>query len=244
MLFKGLELVKRLLAESDREGDNSIVIADRSVIQKYTDDPSFPFLVSFPRTGSHWLRMIIEQYFERPLLTLSFFNHDRKDYLLVHTHDMELDIVRENVIYLYRDPVDTIFSQLMYYKEDLYSVERIRHWSDIYGRHLSKWLHEEGFTRKKTVLSYERLRKDAEAEFRKVADHFGAVMDGERLKRALEGSSKEKLREKTTHDLQVVNLKKDYDVKRVDFRTAHTDKVWEFLLFGREYLQQDFDARV
>lgn len=239
MLLKGLELVKKLISESHGEAEGSI-IADRAVIQKYTDDPSFPFLVSFPRTGSHWLRMMMEQYFERPLLTLSFFNHEKKDYLLLHTHDMELDIVRENVIYLYRDPVDTIFSQLMYYKEDLDSAERICHWSDIYGRHLAKWLHDEDFTRKKTVLSYERLRSDPETEFSKVARHFGAGLDSEKLKRAMEGSSKEKLKEKTTHDLQVVNLKKDYDIKRADFRSAHTDRVWEVLLSEREYLRKDF----
>lgn len=239
MLLKGLELVKKLISESHGDAEGSI-IADRAVIQRHTDDPSFPFLVSFPRTGSHWLRMIMEQYFERPMLTLSFFNHEKKDYLLLHTHDMELDIVRENVIYLYRDPVDTIFSQLMYYKEDFDSVERINHWADIYGRHLAKWLHDEDFTRKKTVLSYECLRSDPEAEFRKVAQHFGVDLDSEKLKRAIAGSSKEKLKEKTSHDLQVVNLKKDYDVKRAAFRAAHTDKVWEALLSGREYLRQDF----
>lgn len=239
MLLKGLELVKKLISESVGETEG-FIIDDRAVIQKCTDDPSFPFLVSFPRTGSHWLRMIMEQYFERPMLTLSFFSHQKKDFLLLHTHDMELDIVRENVIYLYRDPVDTIFSQLMYYKEDFESIERIGHWSEIYGRHLAKWLHEEDFTRKKTVLSYERLRSDPEAEFRKVAEHFGAGFDREKLKRAMEGSSKEKLKEKTAHDRQVVNLKKDYDVKRSDFRAAHADRVWEALLSGREFLRQYF----
>lgn len=240
MFLKGLELVKKLMSESDGDGDNSIAITDKAVIQRFTDDPSFPFLVSFPRTGSHWLRMIIEQYFERPLLTRTFFFAEKKDYLLLHTHDMELDVVREDVIYLYRDPVDTIFSQLMYYKEDLDSAERIRHWADIYGKHLAKWLHEEDFTRKKTVLSYERLRTDAASEFKKLAGHFGAVLDADKLKQALEGSSKEKLKEKTAHDPQVVNLKKDYELKRTGFRETHAAMVWNTLLSGREYLRRDF----
>lgn len=240
MFLKGIELVKKLMSESNGDSDGSIAVTDIAVIKRYTDDQSFPFLVSFPRTGSHWLRMIIEQYFERPLLTRTFFFAEKKDYLLLHTHDMELDVVRENVIYLYRDPVDTIFSQLMYYKEDLDSAERIGHWSDIYGRHLAKWLHEEDFTSKKAVLSYERLRSDAASEFRKLADHFGVVLDGEKLRRALEGSSKEKLKEKTAHDPQVVNLKKDYEMKRAGFRVEHADLIWETLLSGREYLRQDF----
>ena len=43
----------------------SIQIIDPAVIDKSISDPMFPYLISFPRTGSHWLRI------EAPLLQAS-----------------------------------------------------------------------------------------------------------------------------------------------------------------------------
>ena len=63
---------------------------------------------------------------------------------------MDLDIYRKNVIYLYRDPIPTIYSQMMYEKEDMNDIKRIRHWTLLYGRHLQKWLIEEKVSRVKT----------------------------------------------------------------------------------------------
>ena len=47
-------------------------ISDQKIWQKYTSNPEFPYLVSFPRTGSHWLRNVMELYFEKPSLTRVF----------------------------------------------------------------------------------------------------------------------------------------------------------------------------
>ena len=50
---------------------NSRIINKQNVDLAY-EDITFPFLVSFPRTGSHWLRMLMELYFDKPSLTRSF----------------------------------------------------------------------------------------------------------------------------------------------------------------------------
>src|SRR5690606_25937856 len=92
--------------------------ASPSAIINFIADKEKPFLVSFPRTGSHWLRMILELYFERPLLTRTFYYFDKEDdYLLLHTHDMGLTLLRENIIYIHRNPVDTVYSQINYYNQ-------------------------------------------------------------------------------------------------------------------------------
>ena len=240
MFLKGIDFIKKLITEEPQDGAGSIAVTDPTVLKKIIDDPAFPFLVSFPRTGSHWLRMIIELYFERPLLTRTFLFPEKKNYLLLHTHDMELNVMRENVIYLYRDPVDTVFSQLMYYREDISGRERIVHWADLYGSHLDKWLHENDFTKKLTVVKYERLKDDPSSEFKKITDHFGVTFSGEKLKAALESSTKERLKDKTAHDPQVVNLKEDYAEQRRRFRAESEGLVWEALLSGREYLKGEF----
>ncbi|PQP35842.1 hypothetical protein C6A37_00415 [Desulfobacteraceae bacterium SEEP-SAG9] len=210
----------------------------KNIIDEFINIVDNPFFVSFPRTGSHWLRMLMELYFERPLLTRTFYYADKDNYLLLHTHDLELDVNRHNVIYIYRDPVDTIYSQLKYHKED--SKDRIIYWSDLYGRHLDKWLHQETVTQKKTVIRYEKLKGNMPAEFGKICSHFNVGLDVDRLIEIASQVSKEKVKEKATHDLQVVNLVKSYEDARKTFRKKHGDFVWNTFLNDREHLEKDF----
>ena len=219
----------------------SVSVDDAQVIQAFVDNPANPFLVSFPRTGSHWLRMVMELYFERPSLVRVFYYPDRKDYLTLHTHDMDLDVARQSVIYLYREPVDTVYSQMSYEKDDLDDPGRIRHWSSLYGRHLEKWLFTETFTARKTVIRYDRLRDTPEAEFARICAHFGQTLDADRLVEALEGVTREKVREKTPHDPGVIRLGSGYEDTRRAFRQRHAGLVWETILEGRARLRGAFE---
>lgn len=218
----------------------SIPINDESVIKTFTADPANPFLVSFPRTGSHWLRMVMELYFERPSLVRAFYYPNRHDYLTLHTHDMELDVVRPDVIYLYRQPVDTVYSQMSYEKDDLADPHRIRHWSDLYGRHLEKWLYAETFTTHKTIIRYDRLRDTPETEFAKICAHFRQALDVDRLAKAMSRVTKETVKEKTPHDPSVITLGSDYEDRRRNFRQQHTELIWDSLLANRGQLKDMF----
>ncbi len=200
----------------------------------------FPHLVSFPRTGSHWLRMVLEMYFDRPLLTRSFFDHSSRDYLLNHTHDMQLNVVRENVLYLYRDPVDTLYSQLCYHNEDLDDPQRLAFWADLYGQHASKWLCTEQFTQRSTLLCYEGLRDDPEADFVAAIEHLGGKVDLDRLRDCVAAVDRGRVKEHTAHDQQVINLKQDYASQREQFRARHAETIWKHFLQGRESLATRF----
>lgn len=215
-------------------------ISNPEVIKSFTANPANTFLVSFPRTGSHWLRMIMELYFERPSLTLIFSYPERFDYLTLHTHDLDMEIKRSHVIYLYRHPVDTIFSQLSYHKEPLDDHERITYWSDLYGRHLDKWLQQESFTTHKTILTYEGLKQDLAAEFEKVTSHFGQSLDRTRLENVAVQVTKGEVKRKAIHDPQVVQLRSSYQVARQEFRQKQGTLVWESLTKGRSYLVDKF----
>ena len=121
--------------------DASFKITDKKLVSSFTDDPEFPFLVSFPRTGSHWLRLLMELYFEKPALVRAFYYKDAMDFTCYHHHDENLELSgRKNVIYLYRNPVDTVYSQLCYYNQKIDDEARIQEWSNLYGRLLKKWL--------------------------------------------------------------------------------------------------------
>ena len=221
-----IQKVLKKLGVVRRNAKGTEIVTDEQVAQ-FTANLAFPYLVSFPRTGSHWLRMLMELYFEKPSMKLVFYEqfNQATDFTCYHTHDMALDVQRKNVLYLYRHPAPTIFSQLRYYKEDTSDIKRIQHWSTIYGQHLKKWLFEEEFTTQKTVLTYEMMRQDLPKAFEKVCDHFGVEFDKDRLDSVANLVSKKQLKAKTIHDKQVVNLSASYDKERQLFMKNHTEIV-------------------
>jgi hypothetical protein len=227
----GIHVLKKIISRV-KNVDGSSSIADPTVIKTFTDKADFPYLVSFSRTGSHWLRMMMELYFEKPALVRAFYFKDASDFTCYHTHDMDLELKRDNVIYLYRAPVDTVYSQLCYYKEDPDNVEMRRHWTNLYARHLVKWLIHDDFTKMKTVITYEGMKSNMHGEIEKICHHFGKEFDPAKLDSVLALVSKDALKKKTKHDKQVVNLTETYRSKRDLFRENYgqliIDEIYNF----------------
>ena len=124
---------------------------------------------------------------------------------------------------MYRNPTDTVYSQMNYYKENTNDKVRIQYWANLYGKHLSKWLVKEDFTKSKTVLKYQNLKQDINSEFKKVCDHFSEHFDEDKLMGVLDEVSKESLKKKTTHDQQVVNLSARYEEARESCQAENQD---------------------
>ncbi len=232
MFSVNLGFIKKLMREGGNEQDGSIAVIDESVIRRFVEDPEFPFLVSFPRTGSHWLRMLMELYFERPSLVRVFYFKEKSDYLFLHTHDMDLDVRRKNVIYLYRDPLPTIFSQMVYEKEDLGDSKRAGYWANFYGRHLRKWLIDDKESRRKTIIRYENMTNNLETEFSRITAHYSEAFDPERLKTIKAIVSKAEVKKKTLHDEKVVNTGENYASMRDEFSKRHSLLI-EDAVFGQ-----------
>lgn len=199
----------------------SIAVRDKKQIARFISQPQFPYLVSFDRTGSHWLRMVMELYFQKPSLVRIFYYKEAGDFTCYHHHDQELTLERENVLYLYRHPVETVYSNLQYENADIHDPVQIRDWATRYGRHLDKWLIRERFTRKKTIITYEGMKQDMHREFREVCRHFSISFESHRLDDALATVTREEVKRKTTHDPQVVNLSGDYEDRRKEFKRIH-----------------------
>jgi len=237
--FRILPLYYKLRGTASNNTANTVDNFD--YINQFNANPDNPYLVSFPRTGSHWFRMIAELYFERPTLVRTFYYPDKTDYLLLHTHDNNLDVVRDNVIYLYRDPVETIYSQLNYYQENSHDIERISYWTEQYCKNLSKWLYEEQFTKKKTIITYEGMKNDLATEFAKVTAHFGVGFDQDRFKKVAQKVTKEEVKRKTPHDEQVVQLASDYQITREEFKEQYSQLIWQLINQKYSHLTQYFD---
>lgn len=201
-----------------------------------------PFLVSFPRTGSHWLRVMLESYTDRPLHTRSFLSHNNADYLLYHIHDCELTERPLNVIYLSRSPVQVIFSQLSYYDENINDKPLIENWSKSYARHLIHWLLKENFTQKKTTISYEELKANPYSQLINICHHLSLEYDHEKWKIVLAKIDKPKVKTLTAHDASAVNISYNYENKRARFFDQSANHIKD--IFSKECHRQGVDTQL
>lgn len=213
---------------------HSMLITDINIITSFVANPRNVFLVSFPRTGSHWLRMLMEKYFERPILRRIFYYPYKTNFLALHSHDMELILVRENVIYLYRNPIDVVFSEMIFLREDIGDLERVLYWTNAYATHLNKWLVQEQFTKKKTIVQYEGLLNNPLEEFSKVCAHFGEDIDKDKFLKVYEFVTKDEVLRKNLHDSRIVRIESEYEKTRADFRERWRTAIWEVFLSNRD----------
>ena len=114
---------------------------------------------------------------------------------------------------------------MQYYNENTTEKGRIIYWSQEYAKHLNKWLVEENFTKSKTIIKYENLKENPYDEFAKICSHFNASLDNQKIDKAILSSSKAKLKSKTLHDPQVINLKDEYEHGRWQFREANLELI-------------------
>jgi hypothetical protein len=228
----------KIQKEIDNPG--SIQINNEQIIKKYVSKSNFPYLISFPRTGSHWFRILMELYFEKPALVRIFYFKDAKEFTCYHDHDLNLNIQRENVIYLYRYPVDTIYSQLKYYDESIDDKERVRYWSVLYRRHLSKWLLEETFSLKKTVINYDKMVQDLSGEFKKACEHFEICFDLKKFMIVNKIVKKREIKKKTFHDPKVINLTSAYQKEKKYFKEKYSSFVMKNIFSQNNKLRDIF----
>jgi hypothetical protein len=246
MIRDGVGKLGRLMLRASEAGRArpvpSLKIVQATAI--FSCESANTYLISFPRTGSHWLRMLVEKYLQRPLLTMTYYYTDREDYLIYHTHDLALDISHSTVVYLYRDPVETIYSQMIYHQLPLDDLSWIAYWTRLYAMHLKKWLCDEGFTRRKTLIRYDRLRDNSHQEFAKIAAHFGVSFEADKYEMVFADTTRDEVaRKRSAADLRVVNMSSNYALSRQQFVDARGQLVWDLLLDEHEKLASFFVPR-
>ena len=175
---------------------------DETYIKAWGTITDHPLFISYPRTGAHWINAVIELYFDRPRLPevrATFLDPERDDWAWYHDHDTiafsELLIKNHSnkgVLYLYRNPVDTLYSWIIYQYNQGVSLnflppKRLRELvvatSEQYRDHLTKWLLNSKDT---TVvpIRYEDFVKDPVTAFGGIMKYWekeNLVLDEERV---------------------------------------------------------------
>ena len=172
-------------------------------------DPSIPQLVSYPRTGSHWLRMILEQYLEKYCLPTSFYNntehwgfhlHDR----IVGKGDEGITSGFEKVIYLYRNPIDTIYSQLKYEDLSFYYPENVSKIANEYYIHLNRWLYNSEDCKQVLFIKYEDIKNNHKTILKKVIEFLGYRYNENKINKIFKNLTLERAKTKI-EDSKVIN---------------------------------------
>ena len=191
------------------------------------NDPNTIRLVSYPRTGSHWLRLLIEVYTGFYCYPQKFFSDTNpKKIWGIHIHNRIVAMpdksegLQENlrkIIYLYRNPVDTIYSQLKYDKvlepgwSSANNNKDLDNKIDIliqeYRNHLIKWKNNAQNCNEYIEISYGELKNDTPNVLKKIINFIAPnhKCNMEHLQKISEKITKEATKKVTPYDPNALN---------------------------------------
>jgi hypothetical protein len=205
--------------------------------EEWKNIETYPLFISFPRTGAHWINAVMELYFDRPRLPrirATLLDSTRTDWMWFHDHDTisydKLYVENQEALYLYRDPVDTVYSYIIYQFNNGKSVTSmdskrlnalVSACTQHYKNHLRKWLLA------KTLIKHENFKLDRSSEFKKICDHFGAEFDEGRASRCFDLVTPEELSKKRTENntLSDFMLSSQYKNDRIAFKENYEAKI-------------------
>ncbi|MDY0313776.1 MAG: sulfotransferase domain-containing protein [Bacteroidales bacterium] len=163
-----------------------------------------PLVIGFPRSGNHWLNALMEAYFRQPrfnsyLYPFHNYFHDKISDIPMWEgdHDVYSDLTvkgKKTIIYLYRDPVDVIYS---YYSSEMKRMKfkygkEIKNFIDLYigylKKHYNKYFHMDI-----VPIKYERLKTNFISEFGKVIYEFDLEPDINRMFKVFNTLTKENM---------------------------------------------------
>lgn len=168
-----------------------------------------PRLVSFPRTGSHWFRYIMEVATGTPAIVSSYYYPKPDKCWGLHIHDRWLDNKNipptknlQKVIYLFRDGLDTVYSVLRYDKTipDYWDgtctelIDReVKAVTSQYERHLKRWRYNREDIRSCLEIRYDDMAINTREIFEKVLQFLEIECSKEKLAFAIQDATKEKI---------------------------------------------------
>jgi len=195
-------------------------------------------LVAHPRCGGHWVNCLINLYIHK--IDFKDYIHNGKNNVCIHTHDAKLLEKYKNIIYLYRNPVDKIYStccfyvknpeytygfQKRYYVDDIFDKGTIIKHINFYIDNINKWIFQDNFTDKKTVISYDLLVNNFDSEFLKILNHFEKQFDADNIVRIKEISKLDI--KKKDNQKRIINTSSNYNDNKKIFRNKMTSFIWE-----------------
>jgi len=198
----------------------------------------YPLLISYPRSGSNWLNCTLELYYNKPRLRgdgpVTFLKNRRKrtDYMWFHDHDIfsDLKVGHDNILYLYRNPDDVIYSLLM--AENGHTTQKLVD-DQIFRlkKHFRKYILNGVATE---CVRYESLKNMKYKEFDKIIKFFNKidVLNKGKLNSAIKIVKKGQIINKEV-DKRYFNknmLSSSYEVGRKKFKDQYSSYIYANLI--------------
>tara|TARA_A200000159_G_scaffold150166_1_gene159275 strand:- start:1501 stop:2127 length:627 start_codon:yes stop_codon:yes gene_type:complete len=189
--------------------------------------------------------MMLELSLGCPSYVQSFFDEAPTSCWGLHIHNRRSDnskhpegpvVGLKKVIYLYRDPVDTIYSNLKYERildrnwngnASLELHEGVNRLVSEYKRHLHRWMINNDDVESFMPLTYEDLKRDAQGSLTKISEFLNASVCQDRILESIARCDKSLTKRLTPHDKQALNS------EHIDGGSTYTDNREKFKsLFG------------
>jgi 50S ribosomal subunit-associated GTPase HflX len=187
--------------------------------------------------------MMIEIFFENTDSVDGFTFSRAKNFITDHVHDIDLKFKYDKVIYLYRNPIDTIFSLLKYNKIDINNKAEITRLTKQYSDNVFKWFVSEGFTSNKLIISYEEIKENIKEQFKKISNFLNLEFKEENIKK-IKNISKKDMKSKTEYDKQIVNVDESYNSKRDEFTKKQSKFIMEIFFERHPELKKFFNNNI
>jgi hypothetical protein len=235
-------MIKRGLKHLSRVSD--VLFRRLRVERDITIFPDDVFLTSYPRSGNTWIRFLVGNlvYPQEPVTFLNverlipdMYKHSDRTLRnlprprILKSHEC-FDPRYRRIVYIVRDPRDVAVSNYHWEMKkrsmgDAYPIEKfVPRWMESepfylarlgsWGEHVTSWISTRGEHPGFLLLRYEDLLADAKPQLAKVAGLFGFEPAPERLARAEELSSADRMRK----------LEKEQGGKWVQTRNTRQDK--------------------
>ena len=188
------------------------------VLSRFDNVEPDVYIVSYPKCGRTWLRVMLQKYLQQREAPLQYFN-DRsllgisREQVIKFEHDqgnwaptpMRMDQLRFNVtkyadrkvVFLVRDPRDVLVSSWYHlkYRERIYQKglsEFIR--DDLVGIHkvvafMNMWIEHSYVPADFCLMTYEQLHREPAASFQQMLQFMGIDVEPDALRYAVEASS-------------------------------------------------------
>jgi hypothetical protein len=190
----------------------------------------------------------MEAYLKQPCLPRSFFFPLKKPWS-IHVHDRAVGKTiksegpignLDTVIYLYRSPIDVIFSQLKYDskipvgwtpKERSPELEAdVKKLMGEYSTHLKRWRFENTDISNILEITYENLKDDVIGTVTKVLEFINQDVNTERLREICKEIDPQAIKLLTSHDQSVINdqsleTPRTYDQERCHFKNTFGEEI-------------------
>lgn len=185
-----------------------------------------PLLISYPRCGQRWINSVLSFYFDAPRgpnvsgEIPHRKRHDDEPFKWIHVHDTKLrKEVPTNgtlVMFLYRDPVDAIYSLSKTKKID------IKNEAEQYKNLMEKWVDKSSL-----VVTYEDFQANPIESLRKFNDVFSFTWDPKRAQEAIDLFPKKRVMNNEGRFHRSNVLDKNYGASREEFRKQNAKQIYD-----------------